>query len=125
MVTWAFPTPLAVTAEIRYSVEFNTQHYGPEPIGTPGPYNSLNYGVALNAIPSAGADGMAGLTIINGSNSDGLGGFSPYARVEAVPEATTWMMCAAGLVYCLMIVPSRRRTSPQPPLYCWRSPRSP
>ena len=93
-----FLEQLPVTAQIRYDIGFNTQFYGETPIGIPGPYNSLNYGVVFDATPSAGADALPGVTIINGVNSSDLGGYSPYARAVGVPEATTWMMFAAGLL---------------------------
>jgi hypothetical protein len=32
--------------EVIYGVAYNTQHYGEDPIETPGPYNSLNVGLA-------------------------------------------------------------------------------
>lgn len=36
---------VVVPSEFMYGVEFNTQSYGPNPIGTTGPYNSLNFGL--------------------------------------------------------------------------------
>lgn len=44
-VTFDF-TGVTVPDEIIYGVAFNTQNYGANPIGTPGPYESLNFGLA-------------------------------------------------------------------------------
>src|SRR4051812_43431744 len=46
---------LSLPNEVIFSISFNTQNQGPAPLGTPGPYNSLNVGVSALP-PSAGAD---------------------------------------------------------------------
>jgi hypothetical protein len=46
---------LSLPDEIIYGISFNTQHYGPGPLGVPGPYNALHVGLSVEA-PSAGAD---------------------------------------------------------------------
>ena len=40
-------------------VAFNTQTYGASPVGTPGPYNSLNVGIAANQTVNVGSDDSA------------------------------------------------------------------
>lgn len=56
----AFPitfdlTGITLPDEFVFGVAYNTQHYGYNPIGTAGPYNSLNVGTSSNA-PTIGAD---------------------------------------------------------------------
>lgn len=36
---------IVVPSEFIYGVQYNTQSYGPDPIGSIGPYNSLNFGL--------------------------------------------------------------------------------
>lgn len=40
---------------IIFGLAYNTQHYGAAPIGTSGPYNSLNFGLST-VLPSVGTD---------------------------------------------------------------------
>lgn len=42
--------------EVVFGVAYNTQHYGATPLGTPGPYNSLNVGVPTNDPVAVGTD---------------------------------------------------------------------
>lgn len=53
-VTFDF-TGTDVPDSIIYGLSFNTQTYGANPIGVPGPYNSLNFGLATTA-PNVGTD---------------------------------------------------------------------
>jgi hypothetical protein len=43
-VTFTLPN-VAVPNQFIYGISFNTQNYGPSPLGVPGPYNSLNVGL--------------------------------------------------------------------------------
>lgn len=44
-----------VPNQVAYGISFNTQTYGPEPLGVDGPYNSLNMSVP-DAVPTVGTD---------------------------------------------------------------------
>jgi hypothetical protein len=48
-------TGISVPNQIIYGVAYNTQTWGYDPIGTPGPYVSLNFGLATLA-PSVGSN---------------------------------------------------------------------
>jgi hypothetical protein len=48
-------TGTTVPNQIIYGVAYNTETWGANPIGTPGPYESLNYGLA-NRAPSVGSN---------------------------------------------------------------------
>jgi len=53
-ITFDF-TGVQVPEEIVYGIAYNTQSYGANPTGMPGPYNSLNVGLATTG-PSVGTD---------------------------------------------------------------------
>lgn len=53
-VTFDF-TGVAVPNQIIYGLSYNTQTWGANPIGAPGPYNSLNFGLASVA-PTVGSN---------------------------------------------------------------------
>ncbi len=113
----AFPvnfdfTGVTLPDTVIFGVAYNTQTYGANPIGVPGPYISLNYGVAT-AAPSVGTDvnpDDAYLNTTNASNyadggTAGVGifredtGWTPYAasiQVNAVPEPTSMALVAFG-----------------------------
>ena len=125
----AFPvnfdfTGVTVPDTVIFGVAYNTETYGANPIGVPGPYISLNYGVAVVA-PSVGTDvnpddeywntsrasnyadgGTAGVGIFREDT-----GWAPDAaiiQVNAVPEPTSIVMLALGSLALLL---HRRRRS--------------
>ena len=82
------------------TVAFNTQSYGSDPIGTDGPYNSLNVAVPENQTVSVGSDDANSVFLsstwpgafVNGSLA-GLGlkedtGWAPYGTVAMQITAT-------------------------------------
>ena len=118
----AFPvdfdfTGVTVPDTVIFGVAYNTQTYGANPIGAPGPYISLNYGVATVA-PSVGTDvnpddeywntttasnyadgGTAGVGIFREDT-----GWAPDAaaiQVNAVPEPTSIALLALGSLVLL------------------------
>jgi hypothetical protein len=81
-ITTALPDSLA------YGIAYNTDTYGYAPMGSPGPYDSLNVGLigngadAASTTPRVGADPDAGALLRNfwnfsGSPSPGFTGFEP------------------------------------------------
>src|SRR5262249_15145772 len=112
-----------VPDSIIFGVAFNTQTWGYNPIGTPGPYISLNYGVAT-VPPSVGTDpnpddeywntanannyadgGTAGVGIFR--QDTGWTGDTATIQVNAVPEPTSTALLAFG---SLALVGRWRRT---------------
>lgn len=100
-------------SQFIYSVEYNTQLSGYQPLGIPGPYNSLNVGFSPQSSPSAGEDVDADVvywnTTIAGWYSDGgaLGsgsfradtgwtGFPIGVKFSAVALPTTAASCKNG-----------------------------
>lgn len=95
-----------------YGVAYNTQNHGYTPNGTPGPWNSLNYGLVATA-PSVGTDVDADDVFWNTSHgpfytdggAGGVGtfrqdtawsGFVPMAQFNAVPEPASMAALALG-----------------------------
>lgn len=95
-----------------YGVAYNTETHGYNPMGTPGPWNSLNYGVVGSA-PTVGTDVDADDVFWNTSfagfytdgGAGGVGtfrkdtawtGFTPMAQFNAVPEPATMTALALG-----------------------------
>jgi hypothetical protein len=89
--------------EVIVGVEYNTQSYGDAPIGSPGPYNSLNVGVPSGQVPTVGTDANADNVFWNTSHApfytdggtDGVGTFredtnwTPNGTVAFKVEATS------------------------------------
>lgn len=89
------------------TVAFNTQNYGASPLGTAGPYNSLNVataalsGVAFPVTAGAYGDADVGYDAERGGALTASAGWAPYQpmfEIVATPEPGTWMLMAAGLV---------------------------
>ncbi len=111
--------PLALTLpnEFVFGVAFNTNSWGYNPIGQPGPYESLNVGTAnvggVGVAPSVGIDvepdaafwntgvagwyadgGLGGVNIFR--RDTGWLGYSPAAQFNAFSVATTADDCKNG-----------------------------
>jgi hypothetical protein len=52
-------------SQFIYGVEYNTELFGYQPLGIPGPYNALNVGLSPVASPSVGADADADVVYWN------------------------------------------------------------
>ena len=95
-----------------FGVAYNTQNYGANPIGTAGPYVSLNYGLA-DVAPTIGTDvnsNDAYWSTTNAANytdggAAGVGTFrqdtnwAPYSgiiQINAVPEPASAGLIALG-----------------------------
>lgn len=109
VVTFAFGG-LLVPNEIIYEVQFDTQSYGVAPMGTPGPYNSLNVALSTEAA-SIGGNPDPGTLYWNSTYLGRNPGLAPdtgwgdyltqaeFRTVEApVPEPGTWLLSGLGLL---------------------------
>jgi hypothetical protein len=102
---------LSLPHEIIAAVSFNTEHFGPAPIGAPGPYNYLHMGVT-NALPAAGTnvepdalfwktavasnysdDGASGVNLLR-RDPEWLG-FQPAIRINDSPYGMLAAVAAA------------------------------
>lgn len=113
--TFSFGT-LNLPSQIIYGLSFNTADYGNPPIGTPGPYNSLNF--ALSGAPSVGSNPLpdsaywdtTACGFYADSGASGCGTFrqdtawTPYngavqfVGTTAVPEPASLLLLASGLL---------------------------
>ena len=75
---------LTLPDEFVFGVAFNTNSWGYNPIGQPGPYESLNVGTA----------NVGGVNIFR--RDTGWLGFSPAAKFNAISVATTADDCKNG-----------------------------
>lgn len=61
-------TGVMIPSEVIYGLSFDTQNYGANPTGVPGPYNSLNFGLVSTA-PSVGSNPLPGTAYWNTSHA--------------------------------------------------------
>jgi len=112
---------VTVPDSIIYGLAYNTADYGYNPIGTPGPYNSLNFGLA-DVPPSVGSNPLPDTAYWNTSyagfytdgGAGGVGTFrqdtnwSPYSGAitfnAAVPEPGSVISLVVFLASCAIFV---------------------
>jgi hypothetical protein len=121
-ITFDF-TGTTVPDQIIYGVAFNTETYGYQPIGKPGPYISLNFGLNSSAPPAVGTrpfpDTAYWNTSTAGNYADGGAGgvgtfrrdtgWTPYSGAVSfdVPEPGTVALLLVGLG--VLSIAGRRR----------------
>ena len=101
------------------SIGFNTQNYGDSPIGSPGPYNSLNFGVMYSSNTIVGSDANSADvfrvkdgTIYYPETGWDWSGNAPMMEVTAspTPPYDTWIATYSN--YNGSIAPGRRTDDP-------------
>lgn len=95
-VTWAHPgfafnvkfdIDAELPSDLIIGVEFATEHYGQVPVGTPGPYNSLNVGVPEGQAALVGEDDDVDAVFWNTADDwYADGGVTGHFREDAVWE---------------------------------------
>ena len=112
-VTFDLPN-LKVSGPVIYGLAFDTTHYGANPTGQPGPYESLNFGLVQTS-PSVGSDPLPGTaywnTTYGGFYTDGGAGgvgifrqdteWSYSGAIEfdgTAPEPATLTLLGVGLI---------------------------
>ncbi|HXH38784.1 MAG TPA: DUF11 domain-containing protein [Thermoanaerobaculia bacterium] len=95
LVTFDF-TGTTVPNQIIYGLAFNTQTFGANPVGSPGPYDSLNAGLA-QVPPTIGSNPFPDNAFLNspdnsGYNDGGAGGTGTFRRDPSTmpTPSTTW-----------------------------------
>src|ERR1017187_2328011 len=113
-VTFDLPS-FTAPGQVIYGLSFDTTNYGANPTGLPGPYDSLNFGLAVTG-PTVGSDPLPGTAYLNSTwgglytdgGAGGLGIFrqdtnwAPYSgAIEfdgQAPEPATLTLLGAGLI---------------------------
>jgi len=102
------------------TVAFNTEFHGADPIGKPGPYNSLNVataatgGVAFPVTAGAYGDPDVGYVAERGgalTSSSGWAPYQPMFEIVGTPEPGTWLLLSAGLAAVAAVKKTKNRTS--------------
>ncbi|HSY47903.1 MAG TPA: DUF11 domain-containing protein [Thermoanaerobaculia bacterium] len=95
LVTFDF-TGTTVPNQVIFGLAFNTSTFGANPVGSPGPYDSLNAGVA-QVSPTIGTNPFPGNAFLNspdnsGYNDGGSGGTGTFRRDPSTTPtpSTTW-----------------------------------
>lgn len=114
--------------EVIVTLATNTQNNGYQPIGSPGPWNSLNLAFWIHGqtgepadasvgsfgdlgyLSSGFVDGTARPLVSRQLNFPGFGRFEPVLSVSTVvPEPSTYALMASGLVMLSGVMRRRRR----------------
>jgi PEP-CTERM motif len=125
-VSFDFSTAnITLPDNVIFSMAMNTQNFGANPVGSNGPYNSLNF--ALNSGTSVGTDADNAAVFWHTSNAsflttgtagvfgqdrdtgaNGWIGYTPAFQITAVPEPQTYTMALLGLAAIAAAVQRRR-----------------
>jgi hypothetical protein len=109
-----------------FGIVYNTQSYGPSPIGVDGPYNSLNVGLNTS-LPSLGTNPLPDTAYWNTSTAGwyadgGAGGVGTFRQDQnwsgylvaaefETPEPSTFCLFGLGMAVAAMV--SRKRRQPK------------
>jgi hypothetical protein len=92
---------ITVPDQLIYGIAFNTNTWGYDPVGTKGPYESLNVGLTTSD-PSVGSNPLAGSAYINAGQGGTFGqdtfAYSGTVEFESVPEPGTVGLMLGGLL---------------------------
>jgi len=102
-----FELTFLAPAQLIYGLAYNTEHYGAEPTGTTGPYDSLNIALSQSD-PSVGSNPLPGTAYVSYGSGSGVSAFSqetvgPYSgaiefdNATGVPEPATFVFVGFGL----------------------------
>ena len=76
---------VAVPRQFIYGITFNTETFGPNPTGVPGPYIALNVAVNSTAPPTVGTRPNPDTAYLNGDNN---------AAYNRSPKLSAWWVLA-------------------------------
>ena len=92
---------LNVPDQLIYGIAFNTETRGYAPIGTPGPYNSLNFGLSTVA-PTIGTNPLPDTAYVSsGGAFQQATGWTPYSGAmdfESPEPGTAGLILGGGLL---------------------------
>jgi hypothetical protein len=86
---------VTVPDSVIYSVAYNTSHYGTNPVGSTGPYDSLNFGFnTITPTPTVGTDVNTDQLFWDNNGSglvadNGWSGYAPAVLFTAVSDTTS------------------------------------
>jgi uncharacterized repeat protein (TIGR01451 family) len=103
-ITFDF-TGTTVPNQIVYGVAMNTQTFGANPIGSPGPYDGLNFGMA-QVPPAIGSNPLPDTAFLNspdaaGYNDGGSGGTGTFRRdpSTAPTPSNSWLPFSGAISF--------------------------
>lgn len=102
-ITFDITNHKVLPSKVIYGISFNTQTYGPHPIGSPTPQTSLNVALTTSDInPSVGSDVYPGEVDINSATpgvycDGGAGGVNVF-RLDS-PSTPCWSVHGSGAPY--------------------------
>jgi hypothetical protein len=86
----SFPQAIHVPQRVIIGIAYNTQTWGYNPIGVPGPYTSLNVGLNTAASPSVGSDSDPDAVFWNTSTHSYYSDGYPNSSPDAFRRDTGW-----------------------------------
>ncbi len=88
-VPFSFSDGIILPQDVWISVSFNTQNYGTAPVGSPGPYNSLNVASPLTQLVGTTQFSTFTLSYKNWRWQNSTSPSGPMLRLRAVPTNAT------------------------------------